>query len=52
MNQLYEQGADTVRIGDYVRRCWQWVRSGLNGYELVVVKPSPHAAAVRRQSAP
>jgi hypothetical protein len=29
-NRLYEQGADAVRIGDYFRRWWQWVRSGLN----------------------
>jgi len=28
-NRLYEQGADAVRIGDYVRRWWQWVRNGL-----------------------
>jgi len=29
MNPLYEQGADAVRIGKYVRRWWQWVRSGV-----------------------
>jgi hypothetical protein len=28
--QLYEQGADSVRIGEYVRRWRMWVRSGLN----------------------
>ncbi len=28
------QRADSVRIGDYVRRWRQWVRSGLDGYEL------------------
>ncbi len=33
MNQLYERGADAVRIGNYVRRCWQWVRSGLEDYD-------------------
>ncbi len=27
---LYEQGADAVRIGDYVRRWFGWVRSGLD----------------------
>lgn len=37
--------ADAVRIGDYVRRWRQGVRSGLDGYEFAVVKPSPHAAA-------
>jgi hypothetical protein len=26
---LYEQGADEIRIGDYVRRWWKCVRSGL-----------------------
>jgi hypothetical protein len=31
MNRLYEQGADAIRIGDYVRRWWTWVRSGLAG---------------------
>jgi hypothetical protein len=30
MNRLYEQGADQVRIGDYVRRWCVWVRSGLD----------------------
>jgi len=29
-NRLYEHGADAVRIGDYVRRWWQWVRGGLD----------------------
>jgi hypothetical protein len=29
MNRLYEQGADAVRIGDYVRRWWWWVWSGV-----------------------
>ncbi len=29
VNQLYEQGADGGRIGDYVRRWLVWVRSGL-----------------------
>ncbi len=34
-----------VRIGDYVRRWWKWVRSGLDDPELaVVVTPSPYAA--------
>jgi len=29
INQLYEQGADTIRIGRYVRHWWAWVRGGL-----------------------
>ncbi len=29
VNQLYEQGADEVRIGEYVRRWSGWVRGGL-----------------------
>ena len=46
MNRLYEQGADQVRIGDYVRRWCVWVRSGLNDLEMaVVVTPSLYAAA-------
>jgi hypothetical protein len=43
--QLYEQGADDVRIGDYVRRWLVWVRSGLDGLVFAVVKPSPYAVA-------
>ena len=29
--RLYEQGADQVRIEAYLRRWWQWVRSGVDG---------------------
>ena len=43
--RLYEQGADQVRIGDYVRRWCVWVRNGLDDLELQVVTPSPYAAA-------
>jgi len=36
---------------DYPRRWWQWVRSGLDGYDLLaVVKPSPYAAVVHARS--
>ncbi len=52
VNRLYEQGADAVRIGDYVRRWRQWVRTGLDGYELAVVKPSPCAAADKLRQVP
>jgi hypothetical protein len=31
IDRLYEQGADEIRIGKYVRRWCVWVRSGLNG---------------------
>jgi hypothetical protein len=31
MARRYEQGADAIRIGDYVRRGSRWVRSGLAG---------------------
>ena len=27
--QLYEQGADARRIGQYVRNCYRWVRAGV-----------------------
>ena len=27
--QLYEQGADHRRIGQYVRNWWRWVRAGV-----------------------
>ena len=29
MNQLYERGADSRRIGQYVRRWRRWVNGGL-----------------------
>jgi len=29
--QLYEQGADDERIETYLKRWWQWVRSGVDG---------------------
>lgn len=29
VSQLYEHGADFVRIGEYVRHWWRWVRSGV-----------------------
>ena len=28
MTQLYEQGADYRRIGQYVRNWWRWVNAG------------------------
>ncbi len=35
VSRLYEQGASDVRIGEYLRRWWQWVRSGVNGVLMV-----------------
>ncbi|WP_414519680.1 hypothetical protein [Nostoc sp. PCC 9305] len=29
-SRLYEQGTDFVRIGEYVRLWWRWVRSGVD----------------------
>jgi RNA-directed DNA polymerase len=29
INRLYEQGANDLRIGQYVRRWWAWVRGGM-----------------------
>ncbi len=43
MTPLYEQGADDVRIGDYVRRWLVWVRSGLRSFPTFNL--SPYAAA-------
>ena len=34
VSRLYEQGADAVRVGKYVRRWCQWVTSGLGKSEL------------------
>jgi len=31
VTQLYEQGADEVRIGQYVRRWWKWTTEGVRG---------------------
>lgn len=34
IGRLYEQGADAVRIGQYVRRWCRWVEGGLRGHAL------------------
>ena len=36
VSQLYEQGADELRIETYLKRWWQWVRSGVDGVLRVV----------------
>jgi hypothetical protein len=28
--RFYEQGADALRIGEYVGRWWKWVRAGID----------------------
>jgi hypothetical protein len=38
MTRLYERGAGTVRIGDYARRWWRWVRAGLRDMKIGVVE--------------
>jgi hypothetical protein len=30
--RLYEQGADRLRIDEYVRRWWKWVTAGLGEF--------------------
>jgi hypothetical protein len=40
VSRLYEQGADLGRIGEYVRRWWLWVRSGVRKF----------LGAIRRES--
>ncbi len=34
--RLYEQGADAIRIDEYVRRWWKWVRGGLGEFAALV----------------
>ena len=33
VSRLYEQGADDIRIEAYLKRWWQWVRSGVQALE-------------------
>ncbi len=33
VSRLYEQGANQVRIETYLRRWWQWVRTGVTGVD-------------------
>ena len=35
--RLYEQGADAIRIAEYIRRWWKWVKGGL-GIALVIAE--------------
>ena len=40
--QLYERGATEGRIGEYVRRWWVWVKSGLNDYPAITLFETRH----------
>ena len=43
VSRLYEQGASVRRIGEYVGRWWQWVRSGVDGLVVVLgFVPQPY----------
>ncbi len=35
ITRLYEQGADCLRIGEYVKHWFKWVRTGIGKVELV-----------------
>ena len=49
MNRLYERGADSLRIGQYVRRWMRWVRSGLAGESDWPRRARTVPAALQRQ---
>jgi hypothetical protein len=52
INQLYEQGADAIHIGQYVRRWLRCSSSGLGPFNLRVIACSGAGANVRRQALP
>ena len=39
INRLYEQDAGVYRIGEYVRRWWIWVKSGLRHFIEIFADP-------------
>ncbi len=39
VTRLYEQGAGVYRIGEYVRRWWIWVKSGLRHFLAMFAVP-------------
>ncbi len=41
VTQLYEQGADSCRIGDYVQRWWEWLEAGLVAERQEATSASP-----------
>jgi len=43
VTQLYEQGADSCRIGDYVQRWWEWLEAGLVAERQEATSASPGA---------
>ncbi len=52
ISQLYEQGADAVRIGQYVRRWLRWAISGLGRFNRHVIAASVADANVLRLALP
>jgi hypothetical protein len=45
MARLYEQGADAIRIGQYVRRWWRWVNAGVVLTDLTGLRPVGNTGA-------
>jgi hypothetical protein len=43
VTRLYEQGADSCRIGDYVQRWWGWLEAGLVAERQEATSASPGA---------
>jgi hypothetical protein len=41
VTRLYEQGADSCRIGDYVQRWWEWLEAGLVAERQEATSSSP-----------
>jgi hypothetical protein len=52
-HRLYEQGADVLSVGDYWRRFWRWVVSGLVGHLIskILNDMAPHPTAHRSRTA-
>ena len=45
VTRLYEQGADSCRIGDYVQRWWGWLEAGLVAERQEATSASPGAVS-------
>ena len=49
MTRLYEQGVGAIRIGEYVRLWWRWVRAGVRlGVEVLESGSKPAGGCVSR----
>ena len=48
VTQLYEQGADVLRIETYLKSWWQWVRTGVDGDLVGAEQLFFHATSLRR----